>query len=364
VKEKAKSISSGILRALAVIAGILILLWFVFQIQALLLYIGIAAVIALISRPVLIFFRDYLKMGNILASMLTLILILSIVAGMLRIFVPIIVEQSKNISNIDFELVKSDLNELSIQASDYLGVKQIDILEGIKRTDYVQNFDIEIIPSFIDIFFGNIGNFLVGLFAILFISFFFLRDEKLIPNMVTAFAKKGHEKRILLVLNKTKLLLSRYFLGLLLQIMILMLFYSVLLLFLDVNNAIAIALICAFLNIVPYLGPIIAGALMMLVVLSNNLGADFSSELLPLLLYTLGGYSLAQIFDNLITQPVIFGKSVRSHPLEIFIIILIGGYLFGIPGMILAVPTYTALKVISKEFLSEYKIVKRLTKNL
>ena len=338
MKEKAKSISSGILRALAVIAGILILLWFVFQIQALLLYIGIAAVIALISRPVLIFFRDYLKMGNILASMLTLILILSIVAGMLRIFVPIIVEQSKNISNIDFELVKSDLNELSIQASDYLGVKQIDIIEGIKRTDYVQNFDIEIIPSFIDIFFGNIGNFMVGLFAILFISFFFLRDENLIPNMITAFAKKGREKRILLVLNKTKSLLSRYFLGLLLQIMIL--------------------------NIVPYLGPIIAGALMMLVVLSNNLGADFSSELLPLLLYTLGGYSLAQIFDNLITQPVIFGKSVRSHPLEIFIIILIGGYLFGIPGMILAVPTYTALKVISKEFLSEYKIVKRLTKNL
>lgn len=364
MKEKAKSISSGILRALAVLAGILILLWFIFQIQALLLYIGVAAVITLISRPVLIFFRDRLKMGNILASILSLLLILSILAGMLRVFVPIIVEQSKNISNIDFELVKSDLNELSIQAADYLGVKQIDILEGIKRTDYVQNFDMEIIPSFIDIFFGNIGNFLVGLFAILFISFFFLRDENLIPNMVTVFAKKGREKRILLVLDKTKSLLSRYFLGLLLQIMILTLFYSVLLLFLDINNAIAIALICAFLNIVPYLGPIIAGALMMLVVLSNNLGADFSSELLPLLLYTFGGYSLAQLFDNLITQPVIFGKSVRSHPLEIFIIILIGGYLFGIAGMILAVPTYTAIKVIAKEFLSEYKIVKRLTKNL
>ena len=351
MKEKAKSISSGILRALAVLAGILILLWFIFQIQALLLYIGVAAVITLISRPVLIFFRDRLKMGNILASILSLLLILSILAGMLRVFVPIIVEQSKNISNIDFELVKSDLNELSIQAADYLGVKQIDILEGIKRTDYVQNFDMEIIPSFIDIFFGNIGNFLVGLFAILFISFFFLRDENLIPNMVTVFAKKGREKRILLVLDKTKSLLSRYFLGLLLQVMILTLFYSVLLLFLDINNAIAIALICAFLNIVPYLGPIIAGALMMLVVLSNNLGADFSSELLPLLLYTFGGYSLAQLFDNLITQPVIFGKSVRSHPLEIFIIILIGGYLFGIAGMILAVPTYTAIKVIAKEFL-------------
>ncbi|WP_255592602.1 AI-2E family transporter [Marixanthomonas sp. SCSIO 43207] len=364
MNEKAKSISVGILRALAVIAGILILLWFFFQIQALILYVGIAAVISLISRPVLLFFRNYLKMGNGVASVLTLLLVILTVSVLLRVFTPIIIEQSKRISNIDFDLVKSDLNELSIQAADYLGVQQIDIVEGIKRTEYVQNFNLEIIPSFIDIFFGNIGNFLVGLFAVLFISFFLLRDEKLIPNMVTVFADKGREKRFLRVLNKIKELLSRYFLGLLLQVMILTLFYSVLLLFLDVNNAVAIALICAFLNIVPYLGPIIAGVLMMLVVLSNNLGADFSSELLPLLLYTLGGYSIAQLFDNLITQPVIFGKSVRSHPLEIFIVILIGGYLFGVAGMILAVPTYTAIKVVSKEFLSEYKIVKHLTKNL
>tara|TARA_B100001179_G_C18536490_1_gene379570 strand:- start:701 stop:1012 length:312 start_codon:yes stop_codon:yes gene_type:complete len=103
---------------------------------------------------------------------------------------------------------------------------------------------------------------------------------------------------------------------------------------------------------------------MVLVVISNNLGADFSTELLPLLIITLVGYSIAQLFDNLICQPVIFGKSVRSHPLEIFIVILMGGFVFGIAGMILAVPVYTTLKVISKEFLSEYKIVKHLTKNL
>ena len=296
MNEKAKSISSGILRSLAVIAGILILLWFVFQIQALILYIGIAAVISLISRPVLLFFRRYLKMGNGVASVLTLLLVILTVSALLRVFTPIIIEQSKRISNIDFDLVKSDLNELSIQAADYLGVQQIEIVEGIKRTEYVQNFNLEIIPSFIDIFFGNIGNFLVGLFAVLFISFFFLRDERLIPNIVTVFANKGREKRFLRVLNKTKELLSRYFLGLFKQISILTLCYSVLLLFLDINNAIAIAIICAFLNIVPYLGPIIAGALMMLVVLSNNLGADFSSELLPLLLINIVGYSIGTGF--------------------------------------------------------------------
>ena len=176
--------------------------------------------------------------------------------------------------------------------------------------------------------------------------------------------KKGREKRFIVVLNKVKELLSRYFIGLTFQILILSLFYTLILLIFEIENPLAIALICAFLNIVPYLGPLIGWVLILLVVVSNNLGADFSSELLPTLGYVSLGYAIAQIFDNIISQPVIFGKSVRSHPLEIFIVILIGGYLFGIPGMILAVPTYTTLKVIAKEFLSEYKIVQRLTKNL
>ncbi|WP_290629279.1 AI-2E family transporter [Altibacter sp.] len=364
MKAKARSIALGILKALAVITGIFILFWFVFKIQALLLYIGIALVVSLIFRPVVLFLTRRLRFGNTLAAFFTLLLVIGSVALMLRIFVPIIIEQSKNIAEIDFELVKSDLNELNIQASDYLGVEKIKIVEAIKRTEYVRNFNLEIIPSFIDIFFSNIGGFVVGLFSVLFISFFLLKDEKLIARAVLVFAHPSREQRFINVLTKVKELLSRYFLGLLLQIMILTLFYSVLLLYLDIHNAIAIALICAFLNIVPYLGPLIGSVVMMLVVVSNNLGADFSSELLPLLLIVLIGYSIAQLFDNLITQPVIFGKSVRSHPLEIFIVILIGGYLVGIAGMILAVPVYTTLKVIAKEFLSEYKIVKRLTKNL
>ncbi|PKA84235.1 putative PurR-regulated permease PerM [Ulvibacter sp. MAR_2010_11] len=361
---KAKEISFGVLKVIAILAGICLLLWFIFKIQALLLYVGIAAVISLIGRPVMLFLKRRFRFGNTLAAFVTLILVIATFALVLRIFVPIIIEQSKNISDIDFDLVKSDLNDLNVQASEYLGVEKINLIEAIKRTEYVQNFNLEIIPSFIDIFFRNVASFFVGLFSVLFIAFFLLKDENLIVRAVTVFANPGKEERFVRVLTKIKELLSRYFVGLLFQIMILTLFYAVLLLFFNVNNAIAIALICAFLNIVPYIGPLIGGAVMLLVVVSNNLGADFSSELLPLLIYVFIGYAVAQIFDNLITQPVIFGKSVKSHPLEIFIVILIGGYLFGIAGMILAVPSYTALKVIAKEFLSEYKIVKRLTKNL
>lgn len=360
----AKSITFGILKAIAVLAGIAFLLWFLYQVQALILFVGLAVVLSLIGRPVVMFLKRRLRFGNTLASVVTLLFIIGTFSLIISIFIPIVIEQGKHISQIDYEQVKRDLNELNIQASDYLGVDHFQLVEAIKRTSYAKNLNIEIIPTFIEAVFGNVGDTVIGIFSVLFISFFLLKDENLIARSVLVFANTGDEEKFKRILIKVKDLLSRYFIGLSLQILILALFYSVLLLYLDVNDAVAVALICAFLNIIPYLGPLMGWGLMLLVIVSNNLDADFSTGLLPLILIASAGYALAQTFDNLISQPVIFGHSVRSHPLEIFVVILMGGFLFGIPGMILAVPTYTTLKVIAQEFLSEYKIVKRLTKNL
>ncbi|WP_317127449.1 AI-2E family transporter [Aequorivita ciconiae] len=364
MRNRAKAITLGILRAVAIMAGIVILLWFLYQIQELILFIGLALVLSLIGRPVVQFLKHRCKFGNALASVTTLLLILGGLALLLSIFIPVIIEQGKHISKIDFNQVKQDLNELNIQASDYLGVDHFQLVEAFKRSSYVQNFNVELIPSFLQILFGSIGSLVVGIFAVLFILFFLLKDESLLARSVLTLSRTGDEEKYKRVLLKINELLSRYFIGLLLQMTILVLFYSVLLLYLEVEDAIAVALICAFLNIIPYLGPLIGWALMLLVIVSNNLGADFSTGLLPLLLIASIGYAIAQLFDNLISQPVIFGRSVRSHPLEIFMVILIGGFLFGIIGMVLAVPTYTSIKVIAKEFLSEHKVVKHLTRNL
>lgn len=359
-----RTIAKGNLKTLAVVAGVILLLFILYKIKSLLLFIFIAGVISLICRPLVLFFKNRLKFGNTLASVATLLVVGIFIFSMMRIFLPIVLEQSKNISDINFDVVKQDLSELNVQASDYLGVDKINIIEAIKRTEFVRNFNSEFISSFVEVFFQNIGDVVIGLFSVLFISFFLLKDEKLITKTVTSFADKGNERRSLVVMAKVKELLSRYFLGLLIQTLIVALFYLGLLMYIDVKNPLAIAIICAFLNIVPYLGPLIGGALMLLVVVSNNLGANFSTELLPLLIKVIVGVSIVQLIDNLISQPVIFGRSVRSHPLEIFLAIVIGGLLFNIGGMILAVPVYTTIKVISKEFLSEYKIVKHLTKNL
>ena len=145
-----------------------------------------------------------------------------------------------------------------------------------------------------------------------------------------------------------------------------MFLYLIVFLIFGVENAIIIALLCAIFNIVPYVGPLIASIVACLLIMTSGIGsgADFANETLPTAIYVLIGMFIVQLIDNNVSSPIIFSKSTNSHPLEIFIVILIAGILSGITGMIIAVPFYTSLKVIGKEFFPENKIIKLLTKNL
>jgi predicted PurR-regulated permease PerM len=360
----ARDIAFGLLRALAIIAGILALLWFLWEIQSVLLYIGVAAVLSLVGRPIVLFLRDRLKVPNTIAVIITLIILFSIIIGTVIMIIPVIAEQGENISKINIDEVKSNLETLNQQISDYFGIDRVNVLERIQNLEYVREFDMEIVPQFVNGFFGTLGSFMIGLFSILFIAFFLLKDSRLLLEGVLVFSKKGNEGQFLRAFTKIKQLLSRYFIGLIFQILILFVLYSIMLLSLGVENALIIAFFCALLNLIPYLGPAIGFILMCAFVISDNLGANFTAIILPKLIVVAIGYMIIQLIDNFLNQPLIFGKSVKSHPLEIFIVILIAGLVFGIIGLVLAVPTYTAIKVISKEFLSEYKIVKKLTQNL
>ena len=287
-----------------------------------------------------------------------------IIIGAILLMIPVITEQSENLSQIDLEELQVNVEILNQQISDYFGIQRVNILERLQQMDYYENLNIDLIPQFVNGFFGTLGSFAIGLFSILFITFFLLKDSRLLLEGVLVFSKKGNESQFLRAFTKIKQLLSRYFIGLVFQVIILFVLYSIILFIVGVENAIIIAFFCALLNLVPYLGPAIGYVLMSAFVISDNLGSNFSDIILPKLIIIVIGYGFVQAIDNFLNQPLIFGKSVKSHPLEIFIIILVAGILFGILGLVLAVPTYTAIKVISKEFLSEYKIVKKLTQNL
>lgn len=359
-----KTFSYGILRALGIIAAVLLLLFFLYQIQSVLVYIVVAGVISLIGRPFVIFLRSRFHVPNQVAVIIVLLLVMAVFIAIILVFVPIIIEQSHHLGQIDIEAFVGDINEMNKQINDYLGVEDINILESVKQSELMQSLNVNMIPKFLNSVFGILGATLIAVFSIMFIAFFLLKDSKLMLNSILVFANRGEEDKFQRAFNKIKVLLSRYFVGLTLQVTVLFILYLLLLSLFEINNPIAIAFICAILNLVPYLGPIFAGILMALFVISSHLGADFQTIILPKLIYVMLGYGIAQLIDNLISQPLIFGASVRSHPLEIFLIILIAGLLFGVIGMVVAVPVYTAIKVIAKESFSEYKIVKRLTRDL
>ncbi|MCB0475321.1 MAG: AI-2E family transporter [Flavobacteriaceae bacterium] len=358
----AKIISNGILRAIAILTGIALLIYFLYKIQSVIVYIVIAAVLSLIARPLILFLRRRLKFPNTLAVVVTMLLFLGFIFGLISMFIPLIAKQSQNLSLLDINQLEKNLENILNQVNTYLTQHGINMFDQLQNIDVLSNF--KAIPNLLNTVIGAVGSLSIGLFSVLFISFFLMKDSKLLNRGLLVLVPNNKESRFQKSFDTIKDLLSRYFLGLVLQVTILFILYTLTLLIFGINNAIVIAFLCALLNLIPYIGPLIGGILMLTLTMTNDVQLDFQTQILPKTIYVLIGYIIAQLVDNFFSQPFIFSQSVKSHPLEIFLIIIIGGLLFGIVGMIVAVPAYTALKVILKEFLADNKIVKSLTKDL
>ena len=359
-----KIIANGILKAIGFLVLIAVSLYFLYEIQTVIIYLIIALILTLIGNPILEFFKIRLKFKNTLATVITLLLFILIISGFIMLFIPLISDQGQNLSLLNTSEIEKNVIQLTNQISVFLESHHIDASKMLKETNITSKLNFYIIPNFLNALLGTISNFGIGLASVLFITFFFLKDKLLFINGAKKLIPDNHEDKILNSLHKINHLLSRYFIGLLLQLFIVFVLYLIVLLIFGIQNAIIIAFLCAVLNIIPYIGPLIASVLAAVLTMLNNLGADFQTEVLPTTLYVLLGFWIVQIIDNNVSQPIIFSKSVSSHPLEIFLVILIAGFFSGILGMIVAVPLYTILKVIGKEFFPENNLIQLLTKNI
>jgi predicted PurR-regulated permease PerM len=125
---------------------------------------------------------------------------------------------------------------------------------------------------------------------------------------------------------------------------------------LNIKYAASIALFAAVSNLIPYLGPILGASFGIIVGLSTSgSGIFISNEYLVLIFKIIAVFTTVQLTDNLILQPLIFSKSVKAHPLEIFIVIFAGATIAGIPGMIAAIPAYTVIRVSVIEIIRGYR---------
>ncbi|MEP0133014.1 MAG: AI-2E family transporter [Eudoraea sp.] len=359
-----KMISDGILRAVGIITAILLVCYFLFKINIVLIYITIALVISLLGRPIVVFLRNRLKMNNTLAVILTMVTFLGLIIGIILLFIPLLIKQGQNLSLLNIEALQQNLENLYNEVTTYFGITTVDLKVQLRESKLFSRINFGVIPEFLNSVVGLLGSISIGLFSVIFIAFFYLKDSKLLQDNLMALVPDEKEAKLKKSIYTIKLLLSRYFGGLVLQISILFVIYTAVLLIFGIENPVVIAFLCALLNLIPYIGPIISGFLMALLTMTSNLGADFSTVILPKTIFVMIGFAIGQLVDNFFSQPFIFSNSVKSHPLEIFLVIIIGGLLFGITGMVIAVPGYTVIKVILKEFFADNKIVKSLTKNL
>jgi len=219
-------------------------------------------------------------------------------------------------------------------------------------------------------FSSMIGNIVVTIFSISFIAFFLLRDPTLPLRVLVMIFPDSAKTKLLSTYQQIELLLQRYFLGLMLQVLIIfsLLFIGLLFTQLKTNQILLIAMVGALLNVIPYIGPILGLLFGMLI--TALLGAQMLEfpQIVNQLILCASIFIITQIIDNVFLQTLIFSKTVKAHPLEIFFVISMAGYVWGIPAMIIAIPIYTSLKVIVITFFPDTewskKISKQITENL
>jgi len=330
-------------------------------------------VLSMLGQPIMKLFLEKLKLnkfsyGTSVAAVMTILLYILAILLIGVLFIPIIIEQASHLANIDYDkigaslqppitYINNELQSLGLISSEQSVMDQIfEVVQKWFRPERVSN----IFGSIIQI--GSNLTLAVG--SIIFITFFFLQESGLFQEYLVAIVPKRHEEKISHILSDASCLLRRYFSGILIQGSIFCLISYIALTLFGVRNALLIGFFGGLMNVIPYVGPIIGMIFAAFITLTGYVGADFSQVILPLCIKAIGSVFIAQVIDNWLVQPFLFSKTVKAHPLEIFLVILIAAKIGGITGMILAIPAYTVLRVVAKAFLSEYKIVKKITEDM
>lgn len=348
---------------------LLILGYLIYRFYYIIIWLLIAAMLSFTGAPLVRFFDRLhirkLRMPRPLSALLALLIIVIIGAAFIAVFVPLIIKQAEAIAAIDVNQLNQSL-EKPLQWID----EQLRTLGAIPDGQTFQEFVVMKIKSVVNIgsvgaiigkFVSVAGSLFIGLFSILFITFFFLKDENLFEGSLLLFVPDKHHSATKKVVRESRTLLIRYYIGVLLEVFGVMTLITISLKIFGINNALLIGFFAGIMNIIPYLGPIIGGAIGITLGIISTLAGGSYNELLPVTLKLLGTFAVVNFIDNNILVPTIYSKSVKSHPLEIFLIIIIGGGIAGIVGMLFAVPVYTLLRVIAREFFQQFRVVQKIT---
>ncbi len=352
----------------AITTAVLFLVWYFSQIV---IFILVAAVLAIMFRPLVkllhsVKIKEW-QLPQWLAASVTLVVIWLTFGLMFGILVPIFLSEFNQLSTLDLNSILKSIEEPLQEFQNYLHttfslpITEYSISEAVGKS-LKEIVDYQAINSAFSSIVTVIADAVVAIFSVSFITFFFLRDDGLFNSMVTSLFPDKYNDNVMRALDSITVLLSRYFMGIIAQsILLAIMWWASLAIFgMESGDAIFIGLIYGVMNIIPYAGPIIAG------VVALTLGAitPVNGELLYTVMLIVGTWLGVKGIDDFFIQPALYSERVKAHPLEIFLVILIAGWVGGIVGMILAVPSYTVIRVFAKEFFSQVSLVRKLTQEI
>ena len=354
----------------AITAAILFLAWYFGNILTCIL---ISAVLALVGNPVMKFLTS-LKIGKVnipssVAALVTLAALGGILTGLILFIIPLVGKIVGEMSTINLEEIN---HKLAVPLQD-INQKLHEFFPTMDKEFTIEDMIMEKIKSifsfslFSDAF-SSVTSFLVNtfvsIFTIVFVTFFFLKDNNIFTNMILAFVPDKYEENTRRAISNVNSLLIRYFTGISIETLFITILNTLGLHFIcgvSFQMSVVLAFLSGILNVIPYIGPLTAGAFgtIMGIVSFYSAGADPVLHILTIKLIAV--FCVTHLIDVFIFQPYIYSNSVKAHPLEIFLVILIAGNVAGILGMLIAIPTYTVLRVFAREFFYRLKLVQKLT---
>lgn len=344
-----------------IVIGFLVFIGLAWFFSNIFIYFIISMIIAAILGPLTGYLTRLhvyrLHMPRFMAIILSFAALIVVLAFFILLFIPLVNEQTRILSQINYDELINNLSAPMNRLEEFLvRNKMKDPVQGSLSGELKEYISSAIKPFNIASFINNVvslaGSFVIGLIAVIFITFFLLYEKGLLRRQFISLIPNKYFEVSIAAIYKTEKLLSNYLLGLLFQMLSIFSIVYIGLLVVGLKYALAIAVFAAIANVIPYLGPVLGAIFGVFIGLSTAPIELTQNNYFFLTLEILLVFIIVQVVDNLLLQPIIFSKSVKAHPLEIFIIIFVGATLAGIPGMIAAIPTYTVMRV---SFLELYK---------
>ncbi|KPJ57445.1 hypothetical protein AMJ49_00725 [Parcubacteria bacterium DG_74_2] len=310
----------------------ILVFYFLFLVKDILVFVFFASIISVLFNPAINFLEER-KIPRVISSIFVYLSIFLILGFLIYTLAPLFVSESQQFS----QLLSQYLQKLSPTLK-FLGFRAVENLEDLSKIlqEWLQTSSTSIVAAI-----GSIFGGVISTFSILALAFFFSLEEKEMENMVSIFLPEKYRPDILSLLENAQKRVSIWFGARILSCFFIGFLTFLVCYILKINYSTSFSFLAGFLEIVPTLGPIIAGVIISLFTALDSLWKA--------LLILISFFLIQQIEGNILT-PILTKKLIGLPSVFVLIALMIGGKLFGILGAILAIPLFGFLF----EFLSDF----------